>query len=115
MTKSTAHFQDQCQVGRGVICNMWCKSCFCFLMEGWGCGLNSGLHSCKAGILPLEPHFGPFCSGYFGDGGFTVIFPSGCQTSNLVISDFQIYRIIVISHQCPAEVNVLTHKGSLKN
>jgi hypothetical protein len=22
MTKSTAHFQDQCQVGRGVICNM---------------------------------------------------------------------------------------------
>jgi hypothetical protein len=21
------------------------------------CGLNSGLHTCKAGSLPLEPHF----------------------------------------------------------
>jgi hypothetical protein len=29
-------------------------------------GLNSGLHTCKAGgVLPLKPHFQPFCFGQF--------------------------------------------------
>jgi hypothetical protein len=33
-----------------------------------GRSLNSGLHVYKAGVLLLEPHLCPFCSGYFGDG-----------------------------------------------
>jgi hypothetical protein len=34
----------------------------------WDCGLNSGLHALKAGVLALEHASSPFCSGYFGDG-----------------------------------------------
>jgi hypothetical protein len=30
-------------------------------------GMNSGLHIGKAAVLPLEPTFSPFCSGYCGD------------------------------------------------
>jgi hypothetical protein len=28
----------------------------CIYLFWWGCGLNSGLHACKAGSLLLEPH-----------------------------------------------------------
>jgi hypothetical protein len=30
--------------------------------------LNWGLCTCKAGILPLQPHLQSICSDYFGDG-----------------------------------------------
>jgi hypothetical protein len=33
---------------------------FVVLFFWWNWPLNSGLHTCKEGILPLEPHFQPF-------------------------------------------------------
>jgi hypothetical protein len=39
-----------------------------FFFFWWNWGLNSGLHSCKAGALLLSHSSSPFCSGYFGDG-----------------------------------------------
>jgi hypothetical protein len=37
--------------------------------------LNSGLHTYKAGTLPLEPYPSLFHSGYFGDGGLMNYLP----------------------------------------
>jgi hypothetical protein len=33
-----------------------------------GQGFSLRLHTCKPGVLPLEPISSSFCSGYFGDG-----------------------------------------------
>jgi hypothetical protein len=42
---------------------------------GWGgvqdWGLNSELHTCKAGTLPLEVHLWSICSSYFGGEGLS--------------------------------------------
>jgi hypothetical protein len=43
---------------------LWQDSLYLFW---WYWNLNSGLYACDAAVLPLEPYFSPFCSGYFGD------------------------------------------------
>jgi hypothetical protein len=36
-----------------------------FIWQYWD--LNSGLHACEVGSVPLEPYLWPFFSGHFGD------------------------------------------------
>jgi hypothetical protein len=50
-------------------------------------GLNSGLCTCKADSLPLEPCSSPFCSGYFEDGGLL-----NCDSPNLSLPSSWNYR-----------------------
>jgi hypothetical protein len=42
---------------------------FFFLWQDWG--LKVGFCICKAGVLQIELTSSPFCSGSFGDGGFS--------------------------------------------
>jgi hypothetical protein len=74
-----------------------CRFFFC----GTGV-LNSGLCTCKAGALMLEPQ--PFYSGYFEDGVSWTICPGWTQTWILLISTSHVVRITGVSHQLPASV-----------
>jgi hypothetical protein len=65
------------------------------LFFGWYWGLNSGLHTCKAGALP--PHLQFILLGYFGDGGFTNYLP-GLVSLTLPILASKIVRITGVSH-----------------
>jgi hypothetical protein len=53
----------------------------------WGgvdCGLNSGLHTCKAGALPLEPHLQSILLRLFWrSGSFRKRTASKCDPPNL--------------------------------
>jgi hypothetical protein len=49
----------------------------------------------------------PFCSGYFGDGGFMNCLPRWPQTLILPISASQVGRIASMSHKHLARVHVL--------
>jgi hypothetical protein len=42
-----------------AICNYSQQELFNETFFWWNLGLNSGLHTCKAGILPLKPHLQP--------------------------------------------------------
>jgi hypothetical protein len=71
-----------------------------FIYFWWYRGLNSGLCTCKAGTLPLEPQLqSKFFSGYFGDGVFWTISLSWPWTAILIISSPQEARIAGMSYQ----------------
>jgi hypothetical protein len=63
---------------------------FFFLM---GCGLNSGLHTCRAGALPLEPHIQSILLWLFGDRVSRTIFSFWPSTTILLISASQVVGI----------------------
>jgi hypothetical protein len=45
----------------------------------WNWGSNLGLHACKVGALPLEPHLSPFCSGYLEMGSLKLFAWTGLK------------------------------------
>jgi hypothetical protein len=67
-------------------------------------GLTSGLHTCKAGALPLEPQLQPILFWlFFGDEVLTYYLPGlalNCSPPNHSAS--KVASIKVISHWCPA-------------
>jgi hypothetical protein len=68
-----------------------CSVCMCVCERETG--LSLGFHSCKADILPLEPHTSsPLCSGYFGDGVSWTICLGWPWTEILLISVSQVAR-----------------------
>jgi hypothetical protein len=70
-------------------------------LSWWDWDFNSGLHSCKAGALPLEPYFQVhFALVSFGDRVSQTICPGWPQTSYLQISASQVARITGLRHQC---------------
>jgi hypothetical protein len=67
----------------------------------WDWALNSGLHTCKAGGLLLEPYFSPFyfLIWLFWRQGTCDLFCPHCPwTTILLISVSQVARIIGMSH-----------------
>jgi hypothetical protein len=75
--------------------------CFSF----WVWSLSSGLCTCKADALPLEPHLQiHFCFCYFGDGVSWSICLGWPRTSILRISSSQVAKITVVRQRCLASL-----------
>jgi hypothetical protein len=68
--------------------------------------LNLGLHACKTGILPLEPHLQSILLLLFfwrwGGEVLQTICLGWLQNSILPVSASQVARITGVSHRCPA-------------
>jgi hypothetical protein len=77
------------------------------LFSWWDWGLNSQLHTCKAGALLLKPHLQSILLWLFGDGGSRTIFLGWPGTTIFLISASQVARITGVSHQCPASQAIL--------
>jgi hypothetical protein len=76
----------------------WYFSFFCVCEMG----LDSGLHTCKAGILSLEPHLQYILLMLFWIWGLTKYFPGWPGPMILPISVTHVARITGLSHQCQA-------------
>jgi hypothetical protein len=60
----TTPYLTLCQRVKAYLCELYKENIFIlfihFLIFCWDWGLNSGLHTCKAGTLSLEPHLQPY-------------------------------------------------------
>jgi hypothetical protein len=81
---------------------------FCFVFFPWG--MNSGLHTCKTGTLPLGPHLHSILFDYFfGHGGLSNYLPWP-WTKILLTSASQVARITDVSHKCRLHLSFLREK-----
>jgi hypothetical protein len=74
-----------------------------------GLGFESGLHTCKTGTLPLEPHLQSILLWLFWRWGSYKLFAwTGLKWCVILpISASQVARIIVMSYQCPSTKRIL--------
>jgi hypothetical protein len=76
---------------------------FSFLFLLWDWGLNSGLHTCRADTLTLEPNFQFILVWLFWNGILWTISPGWPWTVTHLIPAFQVSRITGMSHQYLAQ------------
>jgi hypothetical protein len=77
-----------------------------FFFRGWDWGLNSGVHTCKAGtgkeaLYSLNHASSSFCSGYFRDGVSRTICLD-CPRTTIFLKCSQVARITGMGHKHPA-------------
>jgi hypothetical protein len=70
---------------------------FCLFFFWWDQGFNSGLHTCKAGALPLEPHLQSIWLWLFWGWDLSNCLPCWYLNSFLPISASQVARIIGVT------------------